>query len=180
MDIKQSNHITMLDGSLNLLKTRFNNHKDKNRFLAILSPSCPLWRDQGARAVQETFLKHFPDANIAASIVWIQILNNDSLEAAIPSLQYLSDKRFKHFYDEHQLVGKAIASSVGRQGHVAWDFYLFYEPQLTWNCMAPNPTYWMHQLKDSWADKKHFHTAHNLLKELLNAMTQLLETASFR
>ncbi len=52
--------------------------------------------------------------------------------------------------------------------------------QSNWNRMAPNPTYWMHQLKDSWADKKHFHTADDLIEELLNAMAQLLKTASFR
>lgn len=116
---------------------------------------------------------------MAASIVWIQILADDSLDAAIPSVQYLNDKRFKHFYDQDQIVGKEIARSIGRQGQVAWDFYLFYEPLTTWNRLAPRPTYWMHQLKDSWADKKHFHTGDDLLREFLKAMTQLLETPSF-
>jgi hypothetical protein len=33
----------------------------------------------------------------------------------------------------------------------------------------------MHQLKDSWADKEHFHTGDGLVKELLDAMTKLLD-----
>jgi hypothetical protein len=33
----------------------------------------------------------------------------------------------------------------------------------------------MHQLKDIWADKEHFHTGDGLVKELLDAMTKLLD-----
>jgi hypothetical protein len=96
----------------------------------------------------------FPDANIAASIVWIPILDNDSIEAALPSVKYLSDKRFQHYYDQDQIAGKEIANRIGWGGHVAWDIYLFYEPHAGWNKIAPKPTYWMHQLTDSWADKE--------------------------
>ncbi len=42
MDNNQSKNIVTLDGSLNPLKLRFNNHKNKIRFLALLSPTCPL------------------------------------------------------------------------------------------------------------------------------------------
>jgi hypothetical protein len=33
----------------------------------------------------------------------------------------------------------------------------------------------MHQLRDSWADREHFRTGDGLVKELLNAMTKLLD-----
>jgi hypothetical protein len=33
----------------------------------------------------------------------------------------------------------------------------------------------MHQLKDSWADKAHFRTGDGLVRELLNAVTKLLD-----
>jgi len=42
MDTNQSYHIITLDGSLNPLKDRFNSDKEKIRFLALLSPTCPL------------------------------------------------------------------------------------------------------------------------------------------
>ena len=42
MDGNQSNHIITLKGSLNPLKLQFNNNKEKIRFLALLSPTCPL------------------------------------------------------------------------------------------------------------------------------------------
>jgi hypothetical protein len=115
----------------------------------------------------------FPDADIAASIVWIPILDNDSIEAAHPSVKYLSDKRFQHFYDQEQVVGKEIAKSIGWDGHVAWDIYLFYAPYTGWNNGPPAPKSWMHQLKDSWAGKEHFRRGEELVNALLNAMTTL-------
>jgi hypothetical protein len=42
MDSKQSNNIVTLDSSSNPLKFQFNNDKEKIRFLALLSPTCPL------------------------------------------------------------------------------------------------------------------------------------------
>ena len=175
MDSNQSKHIVTLKGSLNPLKLRFNNNKEKIRFLALLSPTCPLWRDQGARAVHDIIITKFPDADIAASIVWIPILDKDSIEAASPSVKYLNDNRFQHFYDQDQIVGKEIAKSIGWNGHVAWDIYLFYAPYAGWNNAAPVPQTWMHQLKDSWAHKEHFRTGDGLVNELLDAMTKLLD-----
>jgi hypothetical protein len=156
MDNNQSKNIVTLDGSLNPLKLRFNNHKNKIRFLALLS-----------------LIETFPDADIAASIVWIPILDNDSLEAARPSVKYLSDKRFRHFYDQYKIVGKKISESIGWDGHVAWDVYLFYAPYTVWNNGPPAPKSWMHQLKDSWAHKAHFRTGGDLINALSNAMTTL-------
>jgi len=74
------------------------------------------------------------------------------------------------------MVGKEIANSIGWDGHVAWDIYLFYARYAAWNNGPPAPKNWVHQLKDSWADKEHFHTGDDLVKELLNTMTKLLDT----
>ena len=101
------------------------------------------------------------------------MLDNDSLEAALPSVSNLSDRRFRHFYDQNQIVGKEIARSIGWDGHVAWDTYLFYAPYTEWNNVPPAPEHWMHQLKDSWADKKHFSRGRDLVNALTNAMMAL-------
>lgn len=173
MNITSSNNIITLNSTLDPLKDQFNQNKEKIRFLALLSPTCPLWRDQGARAVHEIIIGKFLDADIAASIVWIPILDNDSIEAALPSVKYLGDKRFQHFYDQDQIVGKEIAASVGWDGHVAWDIYLFYPPYAGWNNGPPAPKKWVHQLKDSWAHKEHFRRGDGLVKALSNAMTTI-------
>ena len=42
MDDPQSNNIITLDSFLDPLKDRFNDNKEKVRFLSLLSPTCPL------------------------------------------------------------------------------------------------------------------------------------------
>jgi len=96
------------------------------------------------------------------------------LEAAISSVKLFSDKRFQHVYDHEQIAGKEIANSIGWDGHVAWDIYLFYEPHTNWHNIPPKPTYWMHQLPDSWADREHYHTGEDLVKEFVMTMKSLI------
>ena len=68
MAISNESNIISLDNSFAPLRDRFNADKEKVRFLALLSPTCPLWRDQGARAVHENIFKKYPDADINASM----------------------------------------------------------------------------------------------------------------
>lgn len=102
------------------------------------------------------------------------MLPEDSLEAALPSINLLGDNRGRHFYDPNQLVGREIAESVGWGGHVGWDIYLFYEPGIDWHGSLPKPTCWMHQLKDEWADADHFRTGKDLKKDLSRSMSVLV------
>ena len=111
-----SNYIITLDSTLDPLKGRFNAESSKIRFVALLSPTCPLWRDQGARAVHENVFNKFPHTDISGSIVWIPILEKDTFDAALPSVMALSDDRVDHFYDSNKTVGKTIANSVGWEG----------------------------------------------------------------
>ena len=173
MDINQSNSIISLD-SLDPLRDHFNHRMEKIRFLSLLSPTCPLWRDQGARAVHETITRTFSHIDISAEIVWIPILEKDNIEAVLPSVKFLCDKRFTHLYDQHQKVGKAIANSVGWTGKVAWDIYLFYKPNAKWTDIPPSPSHWMHQLSDNWATKEKYRTGEDLKKELLVSIENLI------
>ena len=126
--------------------------------------------------MHEIIFKRFPDADISASIVWIPILDNDSFEAAIPSVKFLSDKRIQHYYDQNQIVGKEIANTVGWTGHIAWDIYLFYAPDVDWTDLPPKPSYWMHQLTDDWAKNDNYRTGNDLKNGLLVAMNKLVNT----
>lgn len=128
---------------------------------------------QGARAVHESIIKKFPDADICINIVWIKKLTGDSEQTAKKAAEMFTDHRVSHFYDQDQNVGKEIANRIGWNGHIAWDIYLFYKPLADWNKLPPPPTRWMHQLKDRWADKTHFRTGNGLVKELLNAMSEI-------
>jgi hypothetical protein len=123
--------------------------------------------------VLETLSVKFPHADLCALIVWIPILVKDSMKEALPSVSILGDSRFKHFYDHNQCVGRAIANSVGWVGRVAWDIYLFYEPNLVWNEDPPQPSYWMHQLTDEWVKDNKYRTGNDLSSELASSMEML-------
>jgi len=110
---------------------------------------------------------------VSAYIVWIPILEEDTLEAAIPSVRSLDDSRIHHFYDPTRSVGKAIAESVKWSDNTAWDIYLFYSPADRWIEKAPGPKRWMHQLKDAWATKETYRTGKDLSAELKATMREL-------
>jgi len=170
---EQSTRIINLENSLESLKERFNTDRGKIRFLALFSPTCPLWRDKGARAVHENVFANFPAADISASIVWIPILAEDTYDAALPSVTFLNDSRIQHFYDHRKATGKSIADSVGWAGNIAWDIYLFYRPDAEWRQTPPKPAYWMHQLTDGWATRDKYRTGDDLKNELFISMQKL-------
>ena len=122
-----------------------------------------------------SIINKFPDADICISIVWIKKLTGDSEQTAQKAAAKIKDHRAVHFYDSKQRSGKAIANQLGWSGQVAWDIYLFYEAGLEWANNAPQPVYWMHQLKDRWADKAHYRTGEDLVNELFHAMTGLIK-----
>ena len=170
----RADEMIVLDSTADSLREGFNTANTKIRFMALLSPTCPLWRDQGARAVQENIFKKYPNAEISGSIVWIPILQKDSFESAVNSAKVLYDDRIKHFYDTNRTVGKFIADSVRWTGQVAWDIYLFYKPKKKWIEAPPKPDHWMHQLKDDWATKNRYRTGNDLMNELSASMRKLL------
>lgn len=172
-DDKRPSKVITLEHSLAPLRDRFNNNSGQIRFIALLSPTCPLWRDKGARAVRENVFEKFPDANISASIAWIPILAEDTFDSALQPIKLLSDNRIRHFYDSNRMVGRSIAESVGWAGNIAWDIYLFYEPFIKWGQEPTEPTYWMHQLSDDWATKNKYRTGDGLSNELFASMQKL-------
>ena len=107
-------------------------------------------------------------------MVWINMLPNDSAEAAQRSARLIQDVRIRHFHDPKRFVGQAIAESIGASGHVAWDMYLFYSGASEWGETPPKPTDWAHQLSDEWAGKDHFAWGGDLNKRLKEIAANLL------
>ena len=103
------------------------------------------------------------------------MLPEDSETTAQKSAAAFDDPRVQHFYDPAKSAGQAIAGSVGWNGHIAWDIYLFYKAGPKWEAAPPRPTHWMHQLKDSWADRRYFRTGGDLTAELFMTVNMLLQ-----
>jgi len=97
------------------------------------------------------------------------MLPGDSEATAKEKSVIFKDPRVRQFYDPDQRSGKAVAESLGYDGRVAWDIYLFYAVGGKWIQDPPVPNYWMHQISETWADRKHFHTGDDLARGLSSA-----------
>lgn len=98
----------------------------------------------------------------------------DTKEAAKKAAHIFQDRRVVQFYDPDKLSGKAVATSLGAHGNVAWDIYLFYEKGAEWGDCLPQPAGWLHQLVGrSWADQAHLYCGEDLLRRLHDVMQKL-------
>jgi hypothetical protein len=124
--------------------------------------------------VQRAILEAYPDADIRVSLVWIPMVEGDSLDAAQVISRVIVDSRVRHFFDANKRAGEAIAASLGGAGKIAWDIYLFFPKESRWTSHTPAPQFWMHQLTRSvWADAAHRHCGDALLRELGQCMQAL-------
>jgi len=101
------------------------------------------------------------------------MMGGDTYQAAQKATGKFTDGRVKQFYDPRQAAGKAFSRSLGHDGEVAWDFYLFYSVQSEWQKLPPAPKVYMHQLRDSWADQSRLFEKDMLKAELTKTIQSL-------
>jgi hypothetical protein len=99
----------------------------------------------------------------------------DTFESARKAVSKFKDERVRQFYDPNQLAGKAFAGSLGHEGKVAWDVYLFYPIASKWTDLPPRPEVFMHQLRNSWADQNCLFEKDLLRLKLLETMKNLFQ-----
>jgi hypothetical protein len=104
------------------------------------------------------------------------MLPEDSKDKARVEAGNFRDPRLLHFYDPNKRSGTVIADSLGYEDRVVWDIYLFYTAGAAWIENPPAPTMWMHQLSETWIDRKRYHSGDNLVRELFLAMQRLLSS----
>ena len=124
----------------------------------------------------KSIIESFPNADIRVAVIWINKLPADSRKAAEKSADTFNDPRICQFYDPKQRSGQAVANSLGWQGRVAWDIYLFYTAGSKWNETPPAPVDWMHQLTDPWANPDRLRTGDDLVNELFATMEKMSNT----
>jgi hypothetical protein len=127
----------------------------------------------------------FPHADLAAAVVWINMLPTDAGLTAQFAARGMPDARLRFFHDPDKAVGRAVAlgshlevaQSLGAPDQVAWDVYLFFDKGAEWREALPAPTRWAHQLGDPWADPARYFTGGELVQELARAMQEALHLA---
>jgi hypothetical protein len=107
-------------------------------------------------------------------IVWVQMLPEDR-EADVEALAgEMSDSRIRWFHDPKRRAGRAIAASLGAGDEIAWDVYLFFDPDAEWKDQPPTPAQWVHQLGGSWADPARHRFGDELEPELGSLLKRIL------
>lgn len=122
--------------------------------------------------MQTEILDQYPDADIAAAMVWIDMLPDDGTEAA--ERRASEFPRAIHFHDEEKRAGMAVAQTLRRHGRIAWDVYLLWPDGPRWDARLPAPAEWVHQLSGSGFDEDRFRTGHELRGELHQAFQRIM------
>ena len=128
----------------------------------------------------DAIIKKFSGAHICVGIIWMNVLPEDSKEAAQDAAGKLSSPFVTHFYDPHKLSGKAIAESIGWDDTLAWDIYLFYKAGVAWGQRAPVPVAYLHQLSKNRTDPEHFYKGEDLVKKLSETAERLIDVQGQR
>ena len=103
------------------------------------------------------------------------MMKSDTFEAARKAVSKFNDNRVQQFYDPQKAAGEAFARSLGHDGSIAWDFYLFYAPRSEWVDLPPRPEMFMHQLRNGWADRNRLFEKEILTKKLTETMQLLFQ-----
>jgi hypothetical protein len=107
--------------------------------------------------VQKDVLDKVPGERVAAFVVWVPMLEDDSRDAAVKATKLLGDRRARHFWDPDKKVAhvfaKMLQSTFGEANKLpkieypAWDVYLVFDRAAAWKEKPPVPVFWMHQLR---------------------------------
>ncbi|WP_218673865.1 hypothetical protein, partial [Candidatus Entotheonella palauensis] len=109
-----------------------------------------------------------------APLVWLPVLENDSIEAAAGMrVRFADDGRAWHFWDDGLRVSQAYHRVLQfdqrqRRHRVAWDIFLLYRAGVTWGKTPPVPDFWMHQLFLDDVPKLEIETLRRELEQMIN------------
>ncbi len=110
----------------------------KPLLVSILSPSCPICIQGIVQLVD-----NINPESMDIVLIWTPILENDSPNHQRP---VFLNKGLKEYWDAEGEIASLAAESLHLSGK-AWDVYLFYERNSTWDSgLFPKPAFWYHQL----------------------------------
>ena len=138
-------------GAAARLETCFNAAASVPRLVFLVSPTCEVCVS-GALSAAQAVLSIPAEHAFHLHVVWLPVLENDSIEAARGMRAGLpSDDRVSHFWDDGLIVSQGYhrVLKLGerqRRHRVAWDIFLLYRAGVIWKDAPPVPDFWMHQL----------------------------------
>lgn len=133
-----------LERGLGPLRAAFNADAGRTRVVMLVSPTCDVCL-RGAAELQATLLAREPDPRLRPFVVWVPKVRGTSSDIA-DAATIVPDARVQHFWDGGSVLMNAYQQVLGLSED-AWDVYLLYGPETTWDGdLPPVPRFWMHQL----------------------------------
>jgi hypothetical protein len=149
------------------LRETFNRHPEKTRFVAILSSTCK-WCLQGAESIQSSIIESNHSKNLEVIIVWTNMLQSDGENMAFKAASLFDGKNVSQFFDAENKFGDVAAKAIAPTGKQAWDIYMFFDKNATWNQNLPRPFEYVHQLgpTNDWVDATKYFCGSKLTERL--------------
>ena len=140
---------TLLDDQSSQLREAFNRQKGSVRLLFVVDPICP-GCIHGLKVVNEALLLHPETAAVQAFVVHVPVVGAkaDDIERASKLLQL---SQVQHYWNASGEFGRTLGKSAGlkhgAEDVYAWDVWLLYGPDATWEGKSPpRPELLMQQL----------------------------------
>jgi hypothetical protein len=99
---------------------------------------------------------------------WTKVLGGTTVDAVPPHTVAWSHPRYIHYWDETQILGDLLFTTLGlvdpsvMDEYTAWHTTLCYEPGIVWDVSEtspPTPTFWIHKLNEQYqADQSLFYS----------------------
>lgn len=126
----------------------------------------------GARLVYAKATSQIGNPNLHIFVVWLPRYPGDNREKGAAATKYVPDERATHFWDGDASLSKRYGRILGlpEGKQFAWDTYMVFDAEATWNDTRPEPRDWMHQMGSAlgrdhprWLDADRFRTSVNEL-----------------
>ncbi len=141
---------TELDDQSSQLREEFNRSKGLVRLLFVVDPACGGCL-RGMDDVNKDLLATTDDPRLRTFVVHVPVIGATENDVA-PSMKLLQNPNVKHYWNASGAFGHELAKAVGlKRGEelvYAWDVWLIYGPEATWEGTSPpRPRRLMHQLR---------------------------------
>jgi hypothetical protein len=126
-------------GTLEQLKSRFNEDKAVPRLIVLVSPTCPACVG-GAEWIQDNILADFPNLKIRVYAIWYEMYPGDSPKAFPSAQKTMPDHRVEHYWDKKKETGRWFKRNVPTdyKKAIMWDAYYLYDAGAQWDA-TPQP-----------------------------------------
>jgi len=120
-------------GTLEQLKSRFNQDKGVPRLIVLVSPTCPACVG-GAQWIQENILAEYPKLNFRVYAIWYEMYPGDSPKAFPSARKTMPDPRVEHYWDKKKETGRWFKTNVPSdyKKPIMWDAYYLYDAGAEW------------------------------------------------